>query len=82
MRFVYDNKIYDTEKSERVFRYITGNLEVILYKSLLHGDWFYLCTDRGNKSLRAIAAKYVRRILLNRERQDLVDKYFDNTYTE
>ena len=75
MRFVYNNKIYDTEKSEIVIEYITGKIKVILCITSF-GEWFYLCTERGHQDARPLDAKYAKRILENRNRHDLIVKYF------
>jgi len=74
MRFRYDNKIYNTAKSEKVLEYITGKTEVAVYVTS-GGDWFYVCTERGYQDARALEAKYVKNIMTNRNRQDLIDKY-------
>ena len=82
MRFVYNNKVYDAAKSERVIEYMTGKINVVLYRHS-DGNWFYVCTERGYQDIRPLGAKYVRNILSNRDRQDLIDKYFaDDTESE
>lgn len=74
MKYINNNKIYDTNKAEKVFEYVTGKIEVVLYVTS-YNEWFYLCTERGHQDIRPLEPKYVKNILLNRNRKDLVDKY-------
>ncbi|MEY7999287.1 hypothetical protein AB8U03_03570 [Clostridium sp. Mt-5] len=89
MKFIIDNKVYDTEKSEKIIKYtkqypLEGPLGLIIYPrrdTILYrtkkGNWFSMATKNFDKK---IAYKEtddtVKKLLKSLDEVELYNKYF------
>ena len=89
MRFIVGNKLYDTEKSEKILNYATifkyktafGNSSVqkptTLYKTE-KDNWFNIISiNESKQEIKTLNLNDVKKIFLDLNKIELYEKYFD-----